>query len=121
MPVVTFSVAGPGNCVEVAGTPFVYARTPEGSFVMPATCPHRGGPLHLAGVTPQRNRLVCPWHERKVSLSRLRQEVPAVRSGDRVTAVITGPAEAEITWQHKPLSPDLGGHPVGAAVDDPAS
>ncbi|MEV4741117.1 Rieske 2Fe-2S domain-containing protein [Streptomyces sp. NPDC049555] len=111
MPVVTFSAMGRENCVEVAGVPYVYARTAQGAFVMPATCPHRGGPLHLAGITPEGNRLVCPWHERKVSLGRLRKEIPAVRRGDLVTAVIPGPADARTILRHRPLSADLAGEP----------
>jgi Rieske 2Fe-2S protein len=106
---VTFSTAGQGNCVEVAGMPYVYARTAQGGFVMAARCPHRGGPLNLAGVTAEGDRLVCPWHERRTSVNRLRKEIPAVRSGDRVTAVFTGArfagARAQLTY--RPVSCDL--------------
>lgn len=109
MHVVTFSVAGRNNCAVIAGEPYVYARTDEGSFVMRARCPHRGGPLHLAELAPEGNRLVCPWHERKTSLTRLRQEIPAVRSGDTVTAVFPGLPDAEVCTGHRPLSADLAG------------
>ncbi|UQA97265.1 Rieske 2Fe-2S domain-containing protein [Streptomyces halobius] len=105
----TFSVAGRNNCAVVAGEPYVYARTDEGAFVMRARCPHRGGPLHLATLAPERNRLVCPWHERKTSLTRLRQEIPAVRSGDTVTAVFPGTPDATVGFGHRPLSVDLAG------------
>ncbi|GAA0470262.1 Rieske (2Fe-2S) protein [Streptomyces sp. NPDC046215] len=105
----SFSVAGRENCAEIAGTPYVYARTSEGSFVMRATCPHRGGPLHLATLEPEGNRLVCPWHTRKTSMSRMRQEIPAVRSGDTVTAVFPGTAEADVRLSYRPLSVDLAG------------
>ncbi|MFI8390481.1 Rieske 2Fe-2S domain-containing protein [Streptomyces sp. NPDC085540] len=87
MPVVNFPVAGRENCVVVAGTAYVYATLDGRGFVMNASCPHRGGPLHLAGVTPDAGRLICPWHDRKTSAARLRAEVPAVRTGNRVTAV----------------------------------
>lgn len=118
MPVVSFPVTGRGNCVVVAGTPYVYATVAGRGFVMSAQCPHRGGPLHLADVTPDATRLVCPWHERKTSAARLRAAVPAVRSGDRVTAVFTdqrpagGRAAAaslcgEPDRQYRPLSPAL--------------
>ncbi|MET7480807.1 Rieske 2Fe-2S domain-containing protein [Streptomyces sp. NPDC005648] len=86
MPVVTFPAVGRDNCVVVAGTPFVYATVGGRGFVMRARCPHRGGPLHLADVATD-GRLTCPWHERRTSVARLRAEIPAVRVGDRVTAV----------------------------------
>ncbi|MBM9510083.1 Rieske 2Fe-2S domain-containing protein [Actinacidiphila acididurans] len=110
MLVVTFSATGAGNCVEVAGTPYVYARTRrDGSdgFVMGARCPHRGGPLHLASVSEDGARLVCPWHGGRVSLARLRRQVPAVRRGDTVTAVFAVPADTEATVRHVPVSDAL--------------
>jgi nitrite reductase (NADH) small subunit len=95
VPVVTFPVAGRGNCAVVDGTPYVYATVRGSGFVMRARCPHRGGPLHLAaapepagtGGRPGAARLVCPWHERKTSVAMLRAEIPAVRTGTTVTAV----------------------------------
>jgi hypothetical protein len=107
MPVVTFQVSGAGNCARVAGLPYVYIRTEAGGSVLPASCPHRGGPLHLGKTDAAGRRLVCPWHERGTSLSRLRRQVPAVRSGDRVTAVLPGPAGSAVELCHLPLSPDL--------------
>jgi nitrite reductase (NADH) small subunit len=106
---VTFSVAGRGNCAVVDGQPYVYARTSQGSFVMRARCGHRGGPLHLATLDTQADRLVCPWHERGTSLQWLRQQIPAVRRGEVVTAVLPGPPGAEVGTGHRPLSADLAG------------
>ena len=118
MSVVSFPVAGRGNCVVVAGTAYVYATVAGRGFVMSAGCPHRGGPLHLADVTPDASRLICPWHERKTSAARLRAAIPAVRTGDRVTAVFldqrpargraaTAPLCGETGREHRPLSPAL--------------
>ncbi|ROQ78228.1 Rieske 2Fe-2S domain-containing protein [Streptomyces sp. NBC_01260] len=113
MPVVNFAVTGRENCVVVAGIAYVYATVGGRGFVMSAQCPHRGGPLHLAGVTPDASRLICPWHDRKTSTARLRAEVPAVRSGARVTAVFsesrprTAPRCAVTTREHRPLSSAL--------------
>ncbi|WP_404958683.1 Rieske 2Fe-2S domain-containing protein [Streptomyces sp. 147326] len=125
MPVVSFPVAGRENCVVVAGTSYVYATVDGRGFVMNAECPHRGGPLHLAGVTPDASRLVCPWHDRKTSAARLRAEIPAVRAGSRVTAVFPDvrpagrPAESGrpcgvASREYRPLSPGLAR--PGAAV-----
>ncbi|WP_051965706.1 Rieske 2Fe-2S domain-containing protein [Kitasatospora mediocidica] len=107
MPVLTFAVSGPGNCVEVGGVPYVYARTAQGGSVIRASCPHRGGPLHLATPDPTGRQLVCPWHERGTSLGRLRKEIPAVRRGSVVTAVIPGDPGSTVVHRHLPLSPGL--------------
>ncbi|MFD7736512.1 Rieske 2Fe-2S domain-containing protein, partial [Kitasatospora phosalacinea] len=112
MLVVTFSVAGRQNCADIEGVPYVYATTEEGSFVMQASCPHRGGPLHLATMTPDRSRLLCPWHDRKSSVARLRQQIPAVRSGSSVTAVLPAPAGAAAVLSHRPISDDLSARPA---------
>jgi hypothetical protein len=107
---VTFSVAGKGNCAVIAGVSYVYVTVRGTGFVMRAQCPHRGGPLHLASVTPDATRLVCPWHCGKISVARLRGEIPAVRVGDRVTAVFRDlPERTEASLEHRPLSPDLAG------------
>ena len=113
MLVVTFAASGRGNCVQVAdgasgGTPYVYARTVAGSFVLPARCPHRGGPLHLASLDASRRSLVCPWHGGRVSVGRLlRSGIPAVRNGNRVVAVLPHEPGTEYRVEHRPLSPDL--------------
>lgn len=108
MLVLTFAVEGAGNCVEVGGMPYVYARTEQGSFVLPARCPHRGGPLHLATIEGTSGRAVCPWHGRATSTARLRKKgIPAVRRGDTVTAVFPDPPDTETTRGYRPLSADL--------------
>ncbi|MFD9815721.1 Rieske 2Fe-2S domain-containing protein [Streptomyces sp. NPDC059080] len=107
MLVLTFAATGRGNCVEVDGTPYVYVRTASGSFVMRADCPHRGGPLHLAAEGPEGKSLICPWHERRTATVRMRQRIPAVRTGRTVRAVLPHPPQAEVSHQHRPLSPAL--------------
>jgi nitrite reductase (NADH) small subunit len=108
MLVVTFAVSGRGNCATVADTPFVYARTEAGSFVLPARCPHRGGPLNLAALPRGGARVVCPWHERATSVTRmLRTGIPAVRRGDVVTAVFPERPDTVHHLEHRPMSEDL--------------
>lgn len=108
MLVLSFAVEGAGNCAEIDGMPYVYARTALGAFVSPARCAHRGGPLHLATIAPGGTRMVCPWHEQATSTTRLiRKGIPAVRSGGRVTAVFPDRANALVRTGHRPLSPDL--------------
>lgn len=110
MLVLSFAVAGVGNCVEVGGVPYVYARTARGSFVLPARCGHRGGPLHLATVDGSGARMLCPWHGQPTSMTRLiKKGIPAVRSRNTVTAVFPVPADTETATSHRPMSPDLCG------------
>lgn len=108
MLVVTFAVEGAGNCVEVAGWPYMFARTRLGSFVLRARCPHRGGPLHLGAFELDGNRLICPWHGRANSVTRLiKTGVPAVRRGTRVTAVFPGDGGVAYEIGYRPVSADL--------------
>ncbi|MEU5219189.1 Rieske 2Fe-2S domain-containing protein [Streptomyces sp. NPDC020807] len=110
MPVVTFAVEGRDNCVVLGDDSYVYARTEHGSFVLATKCPHRGGPLNLASFEEggRGNRLVCPWHERATSVTKaIRAGIPAVRHGDRVTAVLPEPGQGSYELQHRPLSPAL--------------
>ena len=108
MHVVTFATEGSGNCVRVQDLAFVYARTEHGEFVLPARCPHRGGPLHLAAFEAGGSRLVCPWHGRATSVSRhLKAGIPAVRRGTVVTAVLPGSLDAPCSVEHVPMSADL--------------
>lgn len=107
MPVVTFAAEGAGNCVVLPDSPYVFARTVKGSFVLPARCPHRGGPLHLAAFDGG-SRLICPWHERATSVTRAaRAGIPAVRRGRVVTAVFPGSPDIEYTVEYRPMSRTL--------------
>jgi nitrite reductase (NADH) small subunit len=110
MPVVTFMVSGRGNCVVIAGTPYVYARTELGSFVLAARCPHRGGPLNLAEFEPGGSRLICPWHGRPSSVTKaLKAGIPMVRRGGQVTAIFPDDAGLEYHLEHRPMSPAISG------------
>jgi nitrite reductase/ring-hydroxylating ferredoxin subunit len=105
MVVVTFKASGADNCVTVAGTPYMYARTEHGSFVLPVRCPHRNGPLNLATMQPGATRLVCPWHERATSVTRaISKGIPAVRSGENVTTVLSSAEDSTCEWDHRPVS-----------------
>lgn len=110
----SFNARGRQNCAETAAGTFVYARTEQGSFVLPASCPHRGGPLHLGTIDPASNRLVCPWHGRGTTVTRwMSQAVPAVRRENTVTAVLPTP-DPRYLRSHRPLSSDLDRVPRGA-------
>jgi len=109
---VSFRARGKQNCVETAAGTFVYARTAQGSFVLPASCPHRGGPLHLGAIDPASGRLVCPWHERGTTVDRwMARAVPAVRRANTVTAVLPTD-DTTCVRTHRPLSRDLDQVPL---------
>jgi hypothetical protein len=57
-------------------------------------CPHRGGPLSLARLTPDGRRLTCPWHGTRVATAALRRKsLPMVRSGHEAVIVFPGLAD----------------------------
>lgn len=109
-------MSGARSCVEAAGAAYVYASTAHGSFVMPALCPHRGGPLNLAELTPEGDRLVCPWHSGKTSLARLRRQVPSVRNGNVVTAILAAASDTDVELRYRPLSAVLSAGGQGPAL-----
>ncbi|NHO31326.1 FAD-dependent oxidoreductase [Acetobacter fallax] len=54
--------------VDVAGTPVIVIRTPQGDVrAFGAECPHKGAPLEKGAVCD--GRLACPWHKAEFSLN----------------------------------------------------
>jgi len=82
-------------------------------------CPHRGGPLSLARLTPDGRRLVCPWHGTRVTTAALcRTAVPMVRTGDEAVAVLPDvPADAPVTLVRRRILANLP--PVDLPPVDP--
>lgn len=72
-------------------------------------CPHRGGPLSLARLTPDGRRLTCPWHGTKVGTAAVRRtSLPMVRSGKEAVVVLPGvPAEVPITMVRRRILANL--------------
>lgn len=97
MRVVRFA-AEEANCIEVQGERYVLFRDVDGTrTLLPTTCPHRGGPLHLGTFDPVRRAIVCPWHQTPVRLSRLlRGALPMVASRGRVAVVLAGAEEPAV-------------------------
>ncbi|HEX2692401.1 MAG TPA: Rieske 2Fe-2S domain-containing protein [Kofleriaceae bacterium] len=93
------------NALEVGEDLYLFLEASD-SVLVPARCPHRGGPLHLATMEhgAQGAVLVCPWHGTNVPLRALvRRAVATVQSGDRVRAVLDAPGGAEIVARHIPV------------------
>jgi hypothetical protein len=56
------------------------------NWLVPGTCPHRGGPLHLG--TDVGDGIRCPWHGSLIKKSRLIQNCqPYIKTGDIVNIV----------------------------------
>ena len=69
-------------------------------------CPHRGGPLHLACYDEASLKLICPWHESRVSLAwLLARAVPMVCVGQQATAFFPVPAETEVHLMRQRVKP----------------
>lgn len=94
------------NALEVGDELYVFLSERDPALV-PARCPHRGGPLHVATVedTGKGPALVCPWHESKVPVRALRARALAtVQVGDQVRAVVEAPVEVPVYARHVPVS-----------------
>lgn len=108
------------NAVEVGEELYMFLDGGDPALV-PARCPHRGGPLHFATLEDraQGKVLVCPWHGTPVPLRALkRRAVAAVQSGDSVRAVIDAPAGAEPIARYIPIRFVTGGACADDCADD---
>lgn len=78
------------NFIEIDEDRYIVLRdVTHGCHTVSATCPHRGGPLHLGEVDTTGRFIVCPWHKNKTSLERLLSDgLPTVCSRGRVTVIV---------------------------------
>jgi hypothetical protein len=78
------------NYIEVGEDRYLVLRDATlGCHTVSATCPHRGGPLHLGEVDETGRFIVCPWHKNRTSLERLLSNgLPTVCSRGRVTVIV---------------------------------
>lgn len=90
-------------------------------------CPHRGGPLSLARLTPDGRRLSCPWHGTKVGVAAVRRTcLPMVRSGDEAVIVLPDDddGDAPVSVIHREilanLPPDPSDTGTAPRAADPA-
>ncbi|MFG2088805.1 MULTISPECIES: Rieske (2Fe-2S) protein [unclassified Spirillospora] len=82
------------NTVMVGHDRYFVLHTEGRALLVLDRCPHRGGPLSLARLTPDGRRLSCPWHGTKVGVSAVkRTSLPMVRSGDEAVVVLPDGAE----------------------------
>lgn len=60
-------------------------------FAIPDKCPHRGGPLSLGSICPNKESIQCPWHDSKFKISvLLKNEIPAVRINNELFYIELG-------------------------------
>lgn len=116
------------NAIEVGEDRYMFLDGTEpgaAPALVPARCPHRGGPLHFAAVEQRASGavLICPWHGSAVPLRALRRRAVAmVQSGHQVRAVIDAPAGVTPVVRNIPIrfAPDdaCAGDCAGAAGED---
>jgi nitrite reductase/ring-hydroxylating ferredoxin subunit len=111
------------NAIEVGEDLYMYLDpdAPDAPALVPARCPHRGGPLHFAAVEHRAQGvvLVCPWHGTPVPLRALNRRAAAtVQSGDLVRAVIDAPGGAELVVRRIPLHLVTEGACAGGCAGD---
>ena len=64
----------------IHGRWFLYRSSGGAKYILPDSCPHRGGPLHLA--RREGGVLRCPWHGmRWKEAALIRHALPSVRAG----------------------------------------
>ncbi len=90
------------NYLVVDEEPYFVLETGESFLVTRDRCPHRGGPLHLGAWNGRTKSLVCPWHGTCLMEPALnRRSVPAVRSGQNITAMFPVSDETACQFQKR--------------------
>lgn len=64
-------------------------RRHDATQLLPTTCPHRGGPLHMGEVTQDGESVICPWHENAYKVCNLeKRSLPTVRVKNMISTVV---------------------------------
>lgn len=86
------------NRVRAAGQSYFTFDGADAYAIVPSTCPHRGGPLHLGSLSACKARLVCPWHDQQYPTNFLvRQGLPVIVRRQQVTFVVDD--DAPLVWK----------------------
>jgi nitrite reductase/ring-hydroxylating ferredoxin subunit len=70
MKAITLNIAN-ANYVAVDDKTYFLNRRHNATQLLPTTCPHRGGPLHMGEITLDGKTVVCPWHDNKYKICNL--------------------------------------------------
>lgn len=84
---------GQANCLWRGGIRyFLLCEGGAAPAMATARCRHRGGPLHLGGISADRQTIMCPMHGLGTAVAALRRTaLPAVVRSDEIVVLI--PAE----------------------------
>lgn len=75
--------------VAVGAEIYFLVRLPYSTHLLPTTCPHRGGPLHMGEMADDGQLLICPWHTSAYKVCNLEKKAPpVVRVRDQISAII---------------------------------
>jgi hypothetical protein len=101
------------NTVMVGHDRYFVLHTDGRSLLVRDHCPHRGGPLSLARLTPDGRRLSCPWHGTKVGVAAVKRGcLPMVRSGDEAVVMLPDAGDAPVSVIHKEILANLPPDPT---------
>lgn len=78
------------NFIAVGAKTYFLNRRARQTQLLPTSCPHRGGPLHMGDTTGDGQALICPWHENHYKTCNLeKRALPSVRVGELISTVIS--------------------------------
>lgn len=64
-------------------------RRRDATQLLPTSCPHRGGPLHMGEVTQDGESVICPWHDNAYKVCNLeKKSLPTVRVKNMISTVV---------------------------------
>jgi nitrite reductase (NADH) small subunit len=88
MKIIVFSIIGT-DFVAVNDKSYFLNGDDYSTHLLPTTCPHRGGPLHLGEVNPDGNSITCPWHDNVYKVCNLESKSPpTVKIGSTINLIV---------------------------------
>lgn len=76
------------NRLSIDGVGYFIFHKKEQPMIIPALCPHRGGPLHLGDAENDGEHITCPWHDTKFKINHLScKKLPTLKVGNQLTIV----------------------------------
>lgn len=92
------------NFMSVGDDEFFLYQIEDDFFMVPAQCPHRGGPLHLGCKVKDGYSITCPWHENTVKERFLMRSALEVKiKGSEVSVHIKNYNDEPILLQKKTI------------------
>ena len=77
------------NYVAVEDTTYFLKLHTYSTQLLPTTCPHRGGPLHMGETSGDGQSVICPWHDNAYKVCNLeKKSPPTVRVRNQFSTVV---------------------------------